>query len=160
MSITKKVMSILAALALMFSLSACKSNEAVEREKVQEAKKSAAKTSLDKQNLERKDAIESKPTQVGYVYLMSFAQPIGYYVIKGKVSSSGGQLTPEQDIICTYNTSESCQAVDGPFDDGTYGEREPGIFFFTAEGAMVHTSLDYIYSTEPLPVNVPKLSGK
>ena len=51
---------------------------------------------------------------------MSFAKPIGYYVVEGKVSSSGGQLTPEQDIICR-SSAESCQAVDGPFDDGTYG---------------------------------------
>lgn len=41
-------------------------------------------------------------------------------------------------------------------------ERDPGIFFFTTDGTMVHTSLDYLYSTTPLPtnVNVPKLGGK
>ena len=154
----KKIITAAATLALVAGLGACTSDEYREREEVQAAKKSAATTSLDKKNLERKAKIEDKPSQVGYVYLMSFAKPIGYYVVEGKVSSSGGQLTPEQDIICR-STAESCQAVDGPFDDGTYGEREPGIFFFTADGVMVHTSLDYIYSTDPLPVDVPKLGG-
>ena len=146
------------AAALALTLTGCDyQSEYQQREQQQAIKKEAAKSSLDKTNLERKAAIEDKPDQVGYVYLMSFAQPIGYYVIEGKVSSSGGQLTPEQDIVRA--SSGQYLAVDGPFDDGTYGEREPGIFFFTAAGVMVHTSLDYVYSTEPLSIDVPRLDG-
>lgn len=146
------------AAAVLLSASSCSSSEYDAREKIQEQKKSAVNTSLDKKNLERKDKIESNASQVGYVYIATFGEFVRYFVINGKVSSSGGQLTPEQDIVCRYS-SDSCQAVDGPFDDGTYGEREPGIFFFTTDGAFVHTSMDYFYSSVPLKLDVPQLAG-
>ena len=45
-------------------------------------------------------------------------------------------------------------------DDGTYGAGDPGNFFFTTDGVMVETSLDYIISNEPIAIDVPRLGGK
>ena len=92
---------------------------------------------------------------------MSFGEFIGYYTIKGKISSNGSQVTPEDNVLCPYQTGESCLTTDGVQDDGTYGEGDPGIFFFTTEGAMVVTSLDYLYADQPISaqgINVPKLN--
>lgn len=120
---------------------------------------------LEKANLEEKRQREENPNAIGYIYLMNFGQVTGYYVIKGKVSSNGSQATPEQQIIqsCGGSTGYyNCGpvVVDGPQDDGSYGQGDPGIFFFLADGTKVVTSLDYIQTDRPIPaLNVPKLGG-
>jgi len=135
-------------------------NELQQREQQQAAKKATGgKPTLELTNLKKKKDLEENPSQLRYVYVMSYAQIIGYYVAKGKVSSSGSQLTPEQDLIYTGSVSGHVP-VDGPKDDGSYGAGDPGIFFFTPEGVMVETSLDYIISTEPINVDVPRLDKK
>jgi hypothetical protein len=126
-----------------------------------QAKKATGQT-LEKANLEEKRRREENPNAIGYIYLMNFGQITGYYVIKGKVSSNGSQATPEDDIIWTCKASYGCNplSVDGPQDDGSYGQGDPGIFFFLADGTKVVTSLDYIQTDRPIPaLNVPKLGG-
>lgn len=153
----KKLAAIAAIIALVFALGACNDSAAQERQEQQAAVTLA--DSLEKVNLEEKLLRENDPSAVRYVYLISFAQPIGYYVIKGKVSSSGSQLAPEQELIractgCDYFSVDSAQ------DDGTYGSGDPGIFFFLADGTMVSSTLDYIESDAPLPIDVPRLGGE
>jgi hypothetical protein len=130
------------------------------REKVQATK--ATGPTLEKTNLEEKRRRENNPDAVGYLYLMNFGQVVGYYVTKGKVSSNGSQATPEQDIHWTCRSGSGCSpvVVDGPQDDGSYGQSDPGIFFFTSEGTKVVTSLDYIQSDQPLPINAPRLNAR
>lgn len=143
------------ALAGALSLTACDSTDLQEREKKQDAV--TLTNSLETSNLKEKLERENDPSAVRYVYLISFAQPIGYYVITGKVSSSGSQLAPEDDIIRV--PSGGRVVTDGAQDDGTYGTGDPGIFFFLADGTMVSTTLDYVESDQPLPLNVPLLGG-
>lgn len=155
--IVKGIVGAVAATALAVSVGGCYSSEYQEREQQQAAKKDTTKSTLEKVNLQRKIKLDEDSNRIGYVYLMSFSKPIGYYTIKGKISSNGSQLTPEQDIVRPY--SGTYLPVDGPQDDGTYGEGDPGIFFFTTEGTMVVTSLDYFYTTQPVAtaLDVPKL---
>jgi hypothetical protein len=124
----------------------------------QQAQKAQGDT-LEKRNLEEKRRREENPNAIGYVYLLSFGKPVGYYIIKGKLSSNGSQRTPEQDIHWTCKTNHGCQpvVVDGAQDDGSYGDPDPGIFFFTTEGVKVVTDLDYIQSDQPLSIDVPRL---
>jgi len=129
-----------------------------------QAQKSTGET-LEKKNLAAKKDREENPNAVRYLYLYTFGQPMGYYVTKGKISSSGSQRTPEQDNMWTCGGSSGnygCSAivVDGAKDDGSYGQGDPGIFFFLADGTMVETSFDYLISDRPLTaVNVPLLGG-
>lgn len=129
------------------------------RRKLQEKK--ATGQTLEKTNLERKRKLEENPNAIGYVYLMNYGQVVGYYVTKGKISSSGSQATPTAQILYACDDGlTGCQAItaDGPQDDGSYGSSDPGIFFFTSDGVKVVTSLDYIQSDQPLAVNAPKLN--
>lgn len=163
------VLTLLALVLVFFGTSAqscSKSDEMVARDKLQEQKKQAGQTSTEAVNLKAKYDLEKDPNRIGYVYLLSFGKPFGYYVAKGKISSNGSQLTPENDIVNTCyagssGTGTDCNVVtDGPQDDGTYGEGDPGIFFFLSDGkTMVHTNLDYFYSTRPIPtaLEIPKL---
>ena len=127
--------------------------------------------SLERRNLSRNLLNNNTPNKIQYVYLLSMTGGyIGYYVIKGKVSSTQSQMTADQLIVWTcpgYPSVTSCDSsrmqpsvVNAPGDDGSYGANEPGIFFFTTEGTEVRTSLEYVESDQPLPVNAPKLNTK
>lgn len=125
-----------------------------ERTKAQAASQSSGE-SLEIKNLKKKKDREEDPNVIQYVYIYSFGQPIGYYIAKGKVSSSGSQIGPEMETMGNYRDSS---VVDSAKDDGSYGSGDPGIFFFTPEDIKIETSLDYILSDAPIPVDVPRLS--
>ena len=139
------------------ALGACTGTSEREQRKAEQAQSVIQGESLESRNLKERLKRQEDANKVGYVYLVNFGKPFGYYVVKGKVSSSGSQLGPEQDII---NHSGNPAVVDSKQDDGTYGSGDPGVFFFLADGSMVETTLDYIYSDQPgaFP-DVPKLGG-
>ena len=100
-----------------------------------------------------------KPNLPCYVYLVSYGKIIGYYVTDGKPSSTRSYILPEYKH--NYHGSGGCCLVPTADLDGTYGENNPGIRFFTAEGTAVEwggEGATYIYSDAPLPLNVPKLN--
>lgn len=155
-----KALIVLATVAALLggSAAACDTNTETQQRR-ESAKQTAAKDSLEKRNLRAKIKLDEDANRVGYVYLVTFGKPIGFYAIKGKVSSNGSQVDPENLVECPYSCSAPV-VIDGPQDDGSYGEGDPGIFFFTTEGTMVVTSMDYLYSTSPLPnsLDLPKLN--
>lgn len=120
------------------------------------------KDSLERRNIRERLLRTNQPNKIGYIYLLSLSgTPLGYYTIKGKVSSTDSQMTTTDLIIKDQGQSGGGNVtVPAPGDDGTYGPNEPGVFFFTTEGAFVTTSLTYLYSDQPLPLNVPKLNSK
>jgi hypothetical protein len=96
-----------------------------------------------------------KPSIPTYVYLISFGKVIGYYVCNGKPASTRSYLTPELNRVVGFEA-----VVDAPDIDGTYGDNNPGIRFFTASGIAVEWAGDgasYIYSNAILPLEVPLL---
>ncbi len=112
--------------------------------------------STERRNLAARLTRTNDPNRQAYVYVMNYGQIVGYYAIKGKVSSTQSQMTATNLVIDRY---EGDVTVPAPGDDGSYGENEPGIFFFTTDGTMVSTSLDYIESDRPLAIDVPRLSA-
>jgi hypothetical protein len=48
--------------------------------------------------------------------------------------------------------------VDSAQDDGSYGDGDPGIFFFTTDDVMVEPALTTSLRTSHLAVDVPRLS--
>lgn len=146
------------ALALFggLALSGCSNTDYQERKEQQ--KSITLKDSLEKKNLKEKLERENDPSAIRYVYLMNFGQIVGYYVIEGKVSSSGSQMAAEQEFLRPCSGCDM-QSMDSAQDDGTFGTGDPGIFFFLANGTMVSTTLEYIESDAPLPIDVPRLGG-
>lgn len=120
--------------------------------------------STERRNLRERLLRFNKPDRIGYVYLLNMmGQATGYYTIEGKISSPDSQMTTSMLIEKVYHSDGSWEiaTVPAPGDDGSYGPNEPGIFFFTTEGAMIETNQTYLYSDQPIPtyVNVPKLNG-
>lgn len=152
MNIAKKITAIALALGVALGAAACGPGEYEQRKENQ--KTSQISNSLEKQNLEKKRDKEEDPNMVRYLYLMNYGNIVGYYVTKGKISSNGSQIGPETEVIKYYGEGFT---LDSAKDDGTYGDGDPGIFFFTTDGIMVETSLDYIMADQPLAIDVPRL---
>lgn len=120
------------------------------------------KDSLERRNLRERLLRQNDPNKIGYVYYVSFGKFLGYWTIKGKVSSTQSMMTPTDEIsgdLCGSGCSEHTVA-EAPGDDGSFGENERGVFFFTTEGAMVQIPEDaYVYSDQPIGLNnVPELN--
>jgi hypothetical protein len=116
--------------------------------------------SLERRNLRERLLRFNRPQKIGYLYVMSFGKFVGYYVVRGKVSSTQSQMT-NADQVWDSGSGEQGETVVGSIgDDGSFGPNEggdKGIFFFTATGVMVETTLDWVYSDAPLRINVPNL---
>lgn len=159
----KKIVASLIALCIAaVTLTGCSERRTEEAksydERYQLSKQYDTTESLELNNLREKRSREDDESSIRYLYLMNFGEIVGYYVTKGKVSSNGSQIAPLTEFVrpCT-----SCdrEAVESAQDDGSYGQDEEGIFFFTTDGTMVVTSLDYIQSDAPLAIDVPRLGG-
>lgn len=94
---------------------------------------------------------------LGYIVLFSGNVVVGNFVVDGKVSSLNSFLTPDSeyyDISSSYSYYNKWLADV----DGTYGENDSGIFFFTPDGKYIEWSGDYLYSDIPFEVDSPVLS--
>ena len=84
---------------------------------------------------------------LGYVVLMlEGVGVVGNYVIDGKVSSLNSFLTPDSEYY-EYSAGETSKKNNWLADvDGSYGENDNGIFFFTTDGKYIEWTGTYIYS--------------
>lgn len=91
---------------------------------------------------------------LGYIVLFSGNAVVGRFVVDGKVSSLNSFLTPsvEEKPVKCYELTISSELADV---DGSYGENDTGIFFFTPDGKYVEWSGDYLYSDIPFSVDAP-----
>ena len=95
---------------------------------------------------------------LGYIVLFSSNVAVGNFVVDGKVSSLNSFLTPDSeyyerdmDVAGVYHNKWL------PDTDGSYGENDSGVFFFTTDGKYIEWSGDYLYSDIPFEVDDPVL---
>lgn len=94
---------------------------------------------------------------LGYIVLFTESgSVVGRFVVDGKVSSLNSFLTPDSEYyeLCyggTY-THENEWLADV---DGSYGENDNGIFFFTPDGKYIEWTGTYLYSDIPFEVTDP-----
>ena len=95
---------------------------------------------------------------LGYVVLMlEGVGVVGNYVIDGKVSSLNSFLTPDSEYY-EYSAGETSKKNNWLADvDGSYGENDAGIFFFTPDGKYIEWTGTYLYSDIPFEVEQPVL---
>jgi len=124
---------------------------------------------LERENLAKRLKQYDSAGDTNYVYLFTFSgQVIGYYVIDGKVSSTGSEMTSTQQVTnCGDNNNGDgggCSVTDAIGDDGSYGPEEGGdfgVFFYTSTGTLVETDQPFLVSSAPISVysNVPQLDA-
>lgn len=87
---------------------------------------------------------------LGYIVLFTEGGGVvGRFVVDGKVSSLNSYLTPDSE---EYANSYSEWLADV---DGSYGENDNGIFFFTVDGRYVEWTGIYLYSDIPFEIDDP-----
>ena len=87
---------------------------------------------------------------LGYIVLFTDAGGVvGGFVVDGKVSSLNSFLSPDSE---EYASSYSEWLPDV---DGSYGENDAGIFFFTTDGKYIEWTGTYLYSDIPFIVDDP-----
>lgn len=148
----KKIIAAVVAAITIIGLAGC-SGYSEEYQERKDKQSTALENSLGIQNQKDRLEREEDPNQVRYVYILAplSGDVLGYYTIQGKVSSSGTQNAPEQEIVDVCASSYCPEVVDSAKDDGTYGPSETGSFFFTTEGVLIEIDgLAYIQSDSPI----------
>lgn len=91
----------------------------------------------------------SKP--FGYIVLFTEGGAVvGSFIVDGKVSSLNSYLTPDSECYSSGNRVDWLADV-----DGSYGENDSGIFFFTSDGKYIEWTGIYLYSDIPFIVDDP-----
>lgn len=108
---------------------------------------------------------------LGYIVLFTESgSTVGSFVVDGKVSSLNSFLSPdsefyEKDLGYRSNHTVTSMPV---YDysnkwiadvDGSYGENDTGIFFFTTDGKYIEWTGTYLYSDIPFIVDEPILKA-
>ena len=98
---------------------------------------------------------------LGYIVLFTGNTVVGNFVVDGKVSSLNSYLTPDSEYYEKYTGSSSNNGWNNNWladVDGSYGENDNGIFFFTPDGKYIEWTGTYLYSDIPFEVEAPILT--
>ena len=167
----KKIFSMLLMMVLAISvLTGCSENDTTRQREIAVKLEEAQQTptdidySLERYNLIRRaywvngqrEKALSLPCSIekplGYIILITDNGAIlGNFVVDGKVSSLNSFLTPDT----TYPNSATSKWLADV--DGSYGENDAGIFFFTPDGKYIEWTGTYLYSDIPFEVEQPVL---
>lgn len=128
--------------------------------------------SLERYNLIRRAYWVNGQREKANTLVCSIDKPLGYialflengscagkFIVDGKVSSLNSYLTPDSEVY--EHTGEYSNDNDWlPDVDGSYGENDKGIFFFTPDGKYVEWTGTYLYSDIPFEVQNPVVTYK
>lgn len=98
------------------------------------------------------------PKPFGYIILFAGNAPVSRFIVDGKVSSLNSFLTPN--AYDQYVGSGVVKTIELSDVDGSYGENDNGIFFFTVDGNYVEWTGEYLYSDIPIEIDNPIVSYK
>ena len=108
---------------------------------------------------EKANALACEITKpMGYIVLFSGNTVVGSFTVDGKVSSLNSFLTPSAKD--EYVSNGGVKTEELPDIDGSYGENDSGIFFFTTDGKYVEWTGTYLYSDIPMQVATPVINYK
>ena len=117
-----------------------------------------------KNEIQRYHVLNDDVNRISYVYLMSLdGKIIAEYQIIGKVSSTDSLYSAPVSTDCSGNGvyqgsgSATCATVPSAQPDGSYGQNEPGIYFFINDAAhtMVEWNGYYLWSFSQLYLQQP-----
>lgn len=92
---------------------------------------------------------------LGYIVLFTESgSVIGRFVVDGKVSSLNSFLTPDSEYYELLYGGDFSKENKWLADvDGSYGENDNGIFFFTPDGKYIEWTGTYLYSDIPFEID-------
>ena len=114
--------------------------------------------SVERRNLSKRLERFNVPSKISYIYLINYGKIMGYFVVKGKVSSVSSAMTCTQQLVedgGAINQYSQVHVVESPQLDGSYGTNGEGIFFFTDTDTYVEWKGDYMLCDSPLKLAQP-----
>ena len=183
----KKILAIILVLVAVVSFTACDEETGGSRKDTEATMNAANKLqtnqptptdieySLERYNLIRRtywvngqrEKANSLPCEVekplGYIVLLSESGAVvGSFVVDGKVSSLNSFLTSDSEYYELYYNGTSATKYNKWLADvdGSYGENDNGIFFFTPDGKYIEWTGTYLYSDIPFEVADPVVAVK
>lgn len=160
----KKFLIAFAAISTL-ALVACKEPYQAPTVKQQQATKAAqAANSLhftqnaEIENIKARLQLTSNPGQIGFVILLNeTGQPVMYTSVKGKITSGSKRLTPSGESN-TYNSNGyNVGTTTLPSDEGTYGQSDPYVYFWTTNDQYIQWNGKYLYSDQPFRLSTQPL---
>lgn len=111
------------------------------------------------ENILRRRKMFAKEGSIGFITLLNQAgQPIAYYTVDDKPTSSGKRLTNPVKAHRIDRGEYSGSALGpAPSDEGTWGSSSPYIYFWTTSGQYIQWSGDYLYSDQPYRLRINPL---
>jgi len=104
------------------------------------------------ENILRRRKMFAKEGSIGFITLLNQAgQPIAYYSVDDKPTSSGKRLTRP------YEKTFEGRIAPTPSDEGTWGSSSAYIYFWTTSGQYIQWSGDYLYSDQPYRLRINPL---
>lgn len=98
---------------------------------------------------------------LGYIVLFDKGVVFGKFIVDGKVSSLNSYLTPDTEYYEVDYSGDGSYYNEWLADvDGSYGENDNGIFFFTTDGKYIEWTGEYLYSDIPFEIDEPVLKFK
>lgn len=93
---------------------------------------------------------------LGYIVLFTEGGGVvGRFIVDGKVTSLNSFLSPDSEYY-EYSVGSGSARVQWIADvDGSYGENDNGIFFFTPDGKYIEWTGIYLYSDIPFEIGAP-----
>jgi len=93
---------------------------------------------------------------LGYIVLFAGNTVVNSFIVDGKVSSLNSYLSPDSEYYeYVYGGTSSYLNKWLADVDGSYGENDNGIFFFTPNGNYIEWTGEYLYSDIPFEVEKP-----
>ena len=144
---------------LAFGLVSCGPSAAPAKKKITQSQKAAEAAesisfteNAEIENIKKRLELTSDPGLTGFVLLMNeMGQPVMYTGVTGKITSGGKRLTQGQRIWERYDKSEVLKT---PSDEGTWGNSNPYIYFWTTNGQYIQWNGKYLYSDKPFRLKV------
>jgi len=97
--------------------------------------------------------------KTSYIYLVDFGKIMGFFVIKGKVSSVNSKMTCTQQTVYdgkgTSRGRDGVHVVESPALDGSFGTNGDAVFFFTDTDIYVEWNGIYMLCDEYIKMAQP-----
>lgn len=106
--------------------------------------------SLERQNISKRLTTFSDPAKISYIYLVSYGKVMAFYTVKGKITSGSKRLTANDRQVNTNWSSPDVVVMSSPELDGTYGNSDPYVYFWTTDGTYVQWNGEYMMADQPL----------
>ncbi len=139
-----------------------KTTEANQQRLMQAQKPPHMTSSLERKQLIARLEMFNDENKISYITLMSLGRPVGYFAVKGKVSSVNSLLTSPDQVLHTRNDKGGAGAgytrhsdvVASPDLDGSYGSNGDAVFFFLQDGTYMEWNGEYLLSTRPVRLSI------